>query len=234
MKNVKKTLQIGAAVIAATAWMGAANAAVIVSKDNTTTVSIPGLTGFATTGAMMDGMRVTATFQNQFSQTLAWADTGAASGGVAGAGWRLTQAGDTFSQPWTFSFTGTDLQLVSLVLDASGPGQVTILDTDNPNQGTPGSAQGNDFTISSGCVGCDGTAVYSNQIAIGANPAVGDIYHTLTVTFTGGTGPRADFQFLQDTDNDVRLNQVPEPSALALVGLALAGVGFMRARRKQA
>ena len=233
MKNLTKTLRLAAA-IAATACVCAANAAVIVSKDNTTTTSIPGLTGFATTGAMMDGLRVTATFSNQFSETLAWADTGPTSGGVSGSGWSLTQSGDTFTAPWTFNFTGTDLQLVSLVLDASGAGQVTIFDTDLPNQGTPGSAQGNDFTISAGCTGCNGTAVYSNQIAIGANAALGDIYHTLTVTFTGGTGPRSQFQFLQDTDNDIRLTQVPEPSALALVGLALAGVGFMRARRKKA
>jgi hypothetical protein len=222
---------------AMTAAFSLAQGAVVVSKDATNTNSIPGLTGFSTTGAMMDGLRVTATFQTGLVETRAWADTGAASGGVSGTGWSLSQAGDTFTNAWTFSFTGTAaaLQLVSLVLDGSGPGQVTIFDTDTdatPAQDTPGSARGTNFSITSGCVGCDGTAVYSNQVGIGANPPLGDIFHTLTVTFTGGTGPRSNFSFLQDTDNDIRLNQpVPEPGTLALVGLALAAVG-LRARRR--
>lgn len=53
------------------------------SQDN-----IPGLTGFATSGDMMDGMLVTACFSSAGCQpTLVWADTGAGAGGVTGAGW---------------------------------------------------------------------------------------------------------------------------------------------------
>ena len=51
---------------------------------------IPGLTGFQTTGAMMDGMNVTACFSGIGCETRAWADLGAPdSGGVSGTGWAL-------------------------------------------------------------------------------------------------------------------------------------------------
>ena len=53
--------------------------AVIIYQTGLNTVSIPGLTGFATNGAMMDGLAVTATFTNG-SQLLFWADTGACLG----------------------------------------------------------------------------------------------------------------------------------------------------------
>ena len=79
-----------------------ANAAVI-NVDNTSPVDIPGLTGFSTTGAMMAGMSVTAYFEGGFTQTLAWGTTGAASGGVTGTQWSLSQTGDTFGGDWTFA-----------------------------------------------------------------------------------------------------------------------------------
>jgi hypothetical protein len=47
------------------------------------------LTGFATTGAMMDGMKVSAFFSDGTSELVLWADTGASSGGVTGTGWSL-------------------------------------------------------------------------------------------------------------------------------------------------
>ena len=43
--------------------------------------NIPGLTGFATTGAMMDGMQVTACFSGIGCETRGWADGGGADSG---------------------------------------------------------------------------------------------------------------------------------------------------------
>jgi hypothetical protein len=209
-------------------------AAVVVTKDMSVTDAIPGLTGFQTTGAQMSGLKVTATFNDGFSQTLSWAATGASSGGVFGDIWSLTQSGDTFSSVWNFVM-GTDHgQLVSFLLDASGPQQVTVFDTTSGAFGeTAGSAAGKDFAFSF-CNSCDVTATYSNAVAVIPGSATGDTFHTLLVTFDQGTGPRTDFSFVQDTDNDSRLitGFVPEPGTFPLMGLALLGMGAVLRRRR--
>jgi len=217
-----------AGALAATAFVaGTAHAAAII-KDNTIVNQIPGLTGFATTGAQMTGLAVTATFSSGFSQTLNWATTGATSGGVTGAGWGLSLTGDSFSSAWAFTQTpGTFGTLLSLVLD--GTDALTVFDTTNPSFGTPDSAQGLDFEIT-GNAGLNALAVatYTRVVAVTPNAPVGDLYQTLRVTF-GPNGTTANFTFLQDTDNDSRFD-TPEPGTLALVGLALAAVGGLRRR----
>lgn len=224
-----------------------AQAAVVISTGGNAS-NIPGLTGFATTGALMDGLAVTAVFGSGFSQTLLWADTGPSSGGVFGAGWSLEVDGDTFTAPWEFTNTRTTGTIVPLPdplvrLVLNGLNALTVFDRTNPSFGTPGSAQGNDFECVSPVGVCtirDARVLYDFQVSVGANLPVSDLWQTVAIDFCilalpGCTpfGIPGNWSFLQDTDNDSRLViQVPEPGSLALLGLALGAMGWLGRRRK--
>jgi hypothetical protein len=207
--------------------------AVISYSENGVQADIPGVAGFQTNGARMDGMQVTACFSGIGCETRAWADGGGAtSGGVTGTGWALAVTGDTFSADWEFDFTNSPGQLLTLLLD--GRGALTIFDrtrlAGDPGGifGTPGSFRGQDWTSALG----DNTnidVIFRDPTTVGGAPAVGDLFQQVFVDF-GDTGPRVDFTFQQDTDNDSRF-QIPEPSTLLLLGLGMLALAGVHRRR---
>jgi hypothetical protein len=120
---------------------------------------------FATFGATMGGMSVTAIFSDGFSETLTWSSTG--NGGVADASgahqWSLSNTADTFANPFTLVNSATSANITDIIMSGVGGvnalGQGTIFDRlSNPdtstgptsNEQTPNSLNGTDLTISSG------------------------------------------------------------------------------------
>ena len=220
-----------AAMVGVTCAFATSAHAVTVTFDATNTSNIPGLTGFMTLGDMMDGLEVTVTFASGGSETRSWADTGFQSGGVAGTGWSLNLTGDTFVEDWEFSST----EFVTGIT-LNGLNAFTVFDiepADNPGAAdTPGSAAGRTWECLTGA--CDVAFVnYRFQVAVGGNPAQGDLWQVVEIDLRSANDGRGirDFTFGQDTDNDARLNPIPEPGTLLLIG---SGVAALARRRRKA
>ena len=157
------------------------------------------LTGFTTTGNMMAGMQITASFVDGSSESAIWSATDATSGGAFGNGWSLTESGNSFNQPWTLSNIGQGI--TSLVVDAI-PGN-TVFDIypygDNLPQ-TDGSADGWGFQTLTGQ--SPTSSAYSDIIDISA----GDLFGKLSLYWTEGfTGL---INFRADTDSGSSRNPV--------------------------
>lgn len=217
---------------------GAATAnSVVVNINPGTTNTTSALTGSATTGAQMAGMRLTAHFSGGASEVVTWASFGGVSGGASGSGWSLSQAGDTFSNAW--QLVSTSASLDRLVIDA-GPGDTVFDTTFFGAFGTDGSALGQSFFVLSGGAGYDITATYFDAVAISGNAPVGDIYRFLEIDFTTrgiAFGPQSTLEFLSDTDNilfagDIR--PVPLPLTAGLAGAGLVAIGATTRRRQTA
>jgi hypothetical protein len=226
-----------AAALAALAMRTVPLVAQTIHTQAGTTHNATALTGFATTGAEMGGMLVTAFFTDGTSQSGAWGDLGAGTWGVATPRFSLTlgAASDTYTAPWRFQID-PDGSGINRLLLRGAPG-LTVFDIiADPDWLTPGSAQGREMAIVGGApIGT--VATYRNLVAISPNAPLGDLYETLDVTFDVQGGARF-FEFVTDTDNIGKggtITSTPEPATFGLIALgAVAIVGVEWRRRRPA
>lgn len=228
------TRQLAAAAVGAATAIAPAGAQVIVTDPGVPYVA-SALTGFATTGSEMGGLRVTAFFTDGTSDSGNWGDLGGGTWGVASPRFSLTLGAgdDTYTAPWRFQIDPDGLGINRLLLQGA-PGKTVFDIIPDPNWLTPGSAQGRAMEIV-GSPALGAVAKYRNLVGIFPNAPLGDLYETLDVTFDVQGGARF-FEFVTDTDNigkGGRITNTPEPATLGLMALgavAILGVEWRRRR----
>jgi hypothetical protein len=175
----------------------------------------------------------------------------------------LSQPGDTYPNSWALLNLDASHLLLKLVIkaapgntvfDLQGPTYITSAGSVTPgkfdvSEQTSGSQKGSTFKwMNEGAFydnldpdyfflhSVDVAATYSDIVNLTSQPAMGDLWTTLTIEFSGGMagGLVDDIVFRFDADTDIFLPAataaVPEPSSLSLM-LGLGLVGAWRYRR---
>lgn len=211
--------------------------------DNSPSGNTGPLSGYATTGAMMDAMSVRAYYDDgvggEYYRDATWNGIGIG-GAATHTEFSLSESGDTFGGSWTLTNLSSS-SLTKLFIDA-GAGNSVFDVISNPNL-SPGSARGWGFTVALASPDLAITATYSGAVSVD-NTYYGDIYRYLTLEFDGGFGSRSSLAFISDTDNVKDLlgvtnlqvlsnapEVVPEPSTLLLLGGGLVGLLVYRRKR---
>ena len=143
--------------LGATLAVAAPATAANIFEDNTSPITVEGITGYATTGADMAGMEVTAFFLGGTSETITWTSLGGGMGEAAGTGWTLSAAGDTFGSAgdpniglWKMHVTSPNVFVDSLLISGVNPQlpeRGIVFDRTDPFFGTEGSYRGRDFEV---------------------------------------------------------------------------------------
>ena len=209
-----------------------------VAFDNSTQFNTTGLSGYATTGADMDGMTVTAWYANGDTPSSIWQHTDTTSGGISSMDFNLNESGNTYNNTWTLDLGGRLTPMTSIRIDA-GTGN-TVFDTIKDVHNSPNSAKGWPFEVISAPSYLDIAAIYSGPVSV-SGTSYGDLYRYLTLNFSGldvtGLEPGGILSFRTDTDsllysNDINPVATPEPATFILLGSGLAGLAFYRRKRK--
>ena len=194
----------------------------------------------ATRGNNLDGMRVTASYGDGFSEVLTWAAYDRyTNGGAVGTGIDV-------SMGWQgFRLSSTQL-LTGLLFEADLGNAVFDMDWANNTAGdTPTTGRGVPFEFLNGSdAAMDGvvTASYSNIVNVAGAAAVGDIYTDMFVDFSRiiGGGLLGSVAFESDLDSlavagdlsPVDISAVPLPATLPLMLVGLGGIGLMRRKKR--
>lgn len=207
-----------------------------------------------TSGITMEGFQITVTYENDLTDTAYWVN----GVGAIGADWSVVFSSDflTGSDLWShnqwqwyidWDVTNSGTQdIKEIIFEGMTEYSDLVFDIiyDNTDDYTPLSENGRPITLDNGPVGLIVDANYADRVFLKEwNNVTGqyeynwytDLYASLTLTFNnsiegGYLAPGEVVTFSADLDN---VNaSVPEPAAMLLMGLGLAGLIGVKKRRK--